>query len=423
MNYPETITYLFQLQRVGIKYTLDNIQQFMAVLDHPHRAWQAIHIAGTNGKGSTAAMIAAILQHAGLRVGLYTSPHLIDFTERIRINGKPIPRRMVMEFVHRYRPLIETIQPSFFEVATAMAFWYFARESVDLAVIETGMGGRLDSTNIVHPVLTLITPIDFDHQHYLGNTLAAIASEKAGIIKPGIPCLTIAQPDAVWQVLERTAREREAPFIYLPSISQTTLLQSHLQGNRFHLRINDWKLNDLWLNLAGPHQVQNALLAVGTIQQLGNIINDPENAIRKGLQSVRWWGRLEQVAVSPTIIVDVSHNPAGFRTTLQFLKQQFPEKPLAAIVALQEDKNFQEIGKFVARVVDKTIVTRFHHPKALKPEVLLQAIHNHGGNATIFPNLSRAIHEIHRNHGIQHVWIIIGSHYLAGEAYKILQKS
>ncbi|NOX37993.1 MAG: bifunctional folylpolyglutamate synthase/dihydrofolate synthase [Calditrichaeota bacterium] len=423
MNYPETIAYLFQLQRVGIKYTLDNIQQFMAALDYPHRSWRAIHIAGTNGKGSTAAMLASILKQAGLRVGLYTSPHLIDFTERIRINGQPIPKRVVVEFVQRYRSLIETIQPSFFEVATALAFWYFAREAVDLAVIETGMGGRLDSTNIVHPLLTLITPIDLDHQHYLGHTLEAIAAEKAGIIKPDIPCLTVTQPEAARRVLEQTAQKRGAPFIYLPSISRTTLLQSNLQGNRFHLTLNDWQLNDLWLNLAGPHQIQNALLAVGTIQQLGNIISDPETAIRKGLQSVRWWGRLEQVATSPIVIVDVSHNPAGFRTTLQFLKQQFPQTPLAAIIALQEDKNFQEIGKFVAKTVDKTIVTRFQHPKALKPEVLLQVIRNHGGSATIFPNLSQAIHEIHRNHGIQYVWIIIGSHYLAGEAYKILQMS
>ncbi len=423
MNYSETIQYLYRLQRAGIKYTLDNIRHLMEALEHPHTRWPAIHIAGTNGKGSTAAMIASILKTTRLKVGLYTSPHLLDFTERIRINGRPIPRKRVVEFIRQMRPAIERIRPSFFEAATAMAFWYFARERVDLAIIETGMGGRLDSTNIVEPRVTVITSIDRDHQHYLGHTLEEIAREKAGIIKPGVPCLIYHQPRPALKVIQQTAHQRGAPLVHLKTCSRVLLHQSRLNGSCFDLQVHRWTWQNLFLNLPGPHQIHNAILAVGTIWELRNIISDSRTAVARGLTNVRWWGRLEQVQTSPVVIVDVSHNPAGFRTTLEFLNQQFPEKPIAAIVALQEDKNFQEIGKLLSQYVDKTIVTRFPHPKALEPERLGRTIGNHGGSAIIFPDLTNAFQEIHRKDGTQYVWIIIGSHYLAGEAYKILQMS
>jgi len=187
-EYQRTTSYLFKLERFGIKLGLDNINSLLDFLDHPHRKWQSIHIAGTNGKGSTAAMLESVFIDAGLKVGLYTSPHLVDFTERIRINRIPITKKDVIEFTNRMKPVIESIAPSFFEVATAMAFWYFDKENVDLAIVEVGMGGRLDSTNVIYPVATIINSIGYDHQYYLGRTIREIAREKAGILKKNVPC-------------------------------------------------------------------------------------------------------------------------------------------------------------------------------------------------------------------------------------------
>ena len=210
--YQETLNFLFGLQRVGIKLGLENIRTLLNAIDNPQLNYPTIHLAGTNGKGSTAAMLTAILRESGYRVAQYTSPHLIDFSERIQVNGQPIPESEVVQFTRQIRPLVEKIQSSFFEVTTALAFWYFAKQQPDIAIIETGLGGRLDATNTLQPLLTLITPIDFDHQIFLGNTIRQIAAEKAGIIKSGVPCLTNNCVPEVLDVLKTTCTERGASF-------------------------------------------------------------------------------------------------------------------------------------------------------------------------------------------------------------------
>jgi dihydrofolate synthase/folylpolyglutamate synthase len=343
-EYQKTVEYLFRLHRVGVKLGLDNIRALLDAVDNPQDRWPAIHIAGTNGKGSTAAMLESILISAGYSVGLYTSPHLIDFTERMRINRRVISKEEVVVFTERLIPLIEEIQPSFFEVTTTLAFWYFAKQNVDIAVIETGMGGRLDSTNVVHPLASVITPVDFDHQDYLGHTLETIAAEKGGIIKKGIPCITNNRHPAVLKILSQICAEKETPLINVYDDVVYQNLSSDLNGNRFSLSLNGQNWENLYTNLPGEYQLENVLLTIGTIQQLKHTITVPHQAVIEGLTSIHWKGRLHRISLEPNIIIDVSHNPAGIERTLAFIHRFFDKEKINVITFLQEDKDFSKIG-------------------------------------------------------------------------------
>ena len=422
-SYRHTLQYLYSLQRVGIKYTLDNIRYFMDKLGHPEKSWPAIHIAGTNGKGSTAAILSAILREAGIKVGLYTSPHLIDFTERIRISGKPIPKQLVIEFTQWAKPWIEQIQPSFFEVTTAMAFWYFQQEKVDLAVIEAGMGGRLDSTNIVHPLISVITRIGLDHQKYLGENLTSIAKEKAGILKSGVPCILYCSSDTVLRIIRHVAKKRQAPLINLFPLTRIQLNQISLDQMRFEIAFSSFSLKNLITNLVGHYQLENLALALGTIWQLQNIMNIPEKAIRHGLRKVVWPGRLEKVHSNPILLIDVSHNPQGFQTTFLSLRKLFPEKKFVVLTALQEDKDILQIGKIVAANADKSIVTSVANGRMANPKYFAQSIHKAGGKAFVETHTEKAFWKMWNFLTPNHVGIVIGSHYLAGAIYRILQLS
>lgn len=419
-EYKRTTDYLFKLHRIGIKLGLDNIRILLNAVGNPQDKWPAIHLAGTNGKGSTAAMLESILINAGYKVGLYTSPHLIDFTERIRINRQVIPREDVVCFTQKLVPLIEKFQPSFFEVTTALAFWYFARQKVDIAVIETGMGGRLDSTNVVHPLITAITPVDYDHQYYLGNTLEQIAAEKGGIIKEGISCFTNNRNPAVLAILSKICAEREAKFINVFDNGSFRAIASDLQRTRFSLSINGRFYENLEVNLPGEYQLENVLLAMGTIDRLQHTIDIPENAIFEGLKSVHWPGRLHWISSKPNIIIDVSHNPAGFEKTLSFIGQFFSKNKINVITFLQEDKDFQKIGDLLINSSWKIFVVDLKSGKPLNPQTLLEYILNKGGNAKILDSFEQAKESIYRSIDRDDLWLITGSHYLAGEAYQHL---
>lgn len=419
-EYKRTTDYLFKLHRIGIKLGLDNIRTLLNAVGNPQEKWPAIHLAGTNGKGSTAAMLESILINAGYKVGLYTSPHLIDFTERIRINLQVIPQEDVVYFTQKLIPLIEKIQPSFFEVTTALAFWYFARQNVDIAVIETGMGGRLDSTNVIHPLVTAITPVDYDHQYYLGNTIEQIAAEKGGIIKNGIPCITNNRNPAVLTILSEICAEKGAEFINVLDNGSFLAFNSGLQGTRFSLSINNRFFENLEVNLPGEYQLENVLLAMGTIDRLQHKIPVPENAIIEGLKSVHWPGRLHWISSEPNIIVDVSHNPAGFDKTLAFIGQFFLKNKINVITFLQEDKDFQKIGDLLVNSSHKIFVVNLKSGKPLNPQILLEYILNKGGHVKILDSFEQAKETIYRSIDRDELWLIIGSHYLAGEAYQQL---
>ncbi|MFC2099128.1 bifunctional folylpolyglutamate synthase/dihydrofolate synthase [Bacteroidota bacterium] len=331
MNYKEAISFLFSslpmYQRVGqvaYKSNLNNTLALDEYFDHPHWDFRSIHVAGTNGKGSVAHMLSAVLQTAGYKVGLYTSPHLKDFRERIRVNGEMIPEERVSGFVDDHREIIDKIQPSFFEMTVAMAFDHFRNEKVDIAVVEVGMGGRLDSTNIISPILSVITNIGMDHSQFLGDTLYQIAGEKAGIIKPGIPLVVGQKQDEVSMVFTRRVKELNGNLYFadqefnveysLGSATNRQIMQVYREGEPLY--------NSLEIDLMGLYQQKNIPAVLKVLDLLGkNEITVTEQHLRKGLSNVvaltGLRGRWEILSQNPLVISDTAHNPEGMKEVIR----------------------------------------------------------------------------------------------------------
>lgn len=417
-NYQQIIDYLFALQRFGIKLTLENITALLQQLDNPQNKWPSIHIAGTNGKGSTAAILESILMQAGYKVGLYTSPHLIDFRERIRINRNHIPQEDVINFTIRMKDLIERITPSFFEAATAMAFWYFAKEEIDIGIIEVGLGGRLDSTNVVTPMISIVTNVDIDHQKYLGNTIQEIAAEKAGIIKSGIPCITNNRNERVVEILSKECLSKNSELIKVNGLSEYRIISKDFESTNFNLKIGANIYNELHLNLPGDHQIENAILAIGTLKCLKGKWKISQKDISTGLRDVIWRGRINLISREPFIIIDVSHNTSGFEKTLSFLNNFFPKERLKVITALQEDKDFEKIGDLLSYYSENVYLVDLKLGKPLPASKLADVLNQKKVNSKIINSIGEIEPEIHQLEQKDTLWLIIGSHYLAGEAYQ-----
>lgn len=325
LDYQQSIQYLYSqlpmFQQQGasaFNYKLDKTRAICRQLSNPQEHFPAIHIAGTNGKGSVSHMMAAMLQAAGYQVGLYTSPHLKDFRERIRVKGEMIPEEAVVSFVEKGQKLLQSIRPSFFEYSFAMAINWFAKQEVDIAVVETGMGGRLDSTNVVNPVLTIITNIGWDHQQYLGNTLQDIAGEKAGIIKAGIPLVVGEYQEAVAGVFETTCKEKGAPIRY----AEKEFSAERKEAPPFCIKADIYKNNrlrypDLLADLGGSYQLKNIITALCAMEQILETLLVPEVAIREGLEKVVSLtgirGRWEKLGENPLVVCDTGHNENGIQ--------------------------------------------------------------------------------------------------------------
>jgi dihydrofolate synthase/folylpolyglutamate synthase len=357
MTYEETLDYLYAqlpaFQRVGAAaYRADllNIEQLCAALGNPQQGFRSIHIGGTNGKGSTAHMLAAILQAAGYRVGLYTSPHLKDFRERIRLNGQVISAAAVVDFVAKTQPLVETLKPSFFELTVAMAFEYFAQQAVDVAVIEVGMGGRLDATNVITPDLSLITNISLDHQQFLGDTLPKIAAEKAGIIKKNIPVVLSQTQAETLPVFEAKAQEAQAPLWRADAAYRVEATSAFDSQGRRCFRV--WKnelpyYSELWLGLGGNYQTYNlagVLQALDCLRSVGYQLS--EEALQQGLAEVinltGLKGRWQILSQKPLTICDTAHNEAGLKEVLNALAQ-IPRQELHIVLGVVADKDLSQV--------------------------------------------------------------------------------
>ncbi len=307
-EFDSLLDYLYNLQRLGIKVGLSHTRELLGRCSNPQDHFQSIHVAGTNGKGSTCAMTDSILMESGLKVGLYSSPHLIRFNERIRVNGEPITDDEIVTFVDQYKNDIDTIESTFFETTTAMAFDHFRNHRVDVAIIETGLGGRLDSTNVLKPVLTAITPISMDHRDILGDNILAIANEKAGIIKRNTPVLISNQDMDVEALLIKTAESQNAP---ITTVTFSDDIQSDKSGTAF-----DIDGEEFITPLLGQHQAVNAALAVSIAKTFNpKLFHD---IIQKGLTNTQWPGRLQVMSTSPTIFYDVAHNAEGIAIQDQF---------------------------------------------------------------------------------------------------------
>lgn len=397
MTYEETTEYLFNcaplFQQVGssaYKEGLENSFLLDAHFEHPHRNYRTIHIAGTNGKGSTSHTIAAILQAAGYKVGLYTSPHLIDFRERIRVNGKPVSKQFVIDFVEKERSFFEPLHPSFFELTTAMAFLYFAQEKVDVAIIEVGLGGRLDCTNIITPDACIITNISPDHTQFLGNTLAKIASEKAGIIKKNIPVIIGETTSETKEVFTRKATIEEAPIIFAEE-------EQHLQNAQPHeggITYTTAKYGIIEAELSGSYQIKNTntiLAALRILKQKGYNISD-EN-IKKGFSNVTastgLMGRWQKIGEKPAIVCDAGHNIGGIRYIVEQLSQQKCHT-MRIIFGMVNDKDISSVLAMMPRNATYYF-TQASVKRALEAEELASKALEYSLKGSCYPTVAAAL--------------------------------
>ncbi|MBM3316946.1 MAG: bifunctional folylpolyglutamate synthase/dihydrofolate synthase [Candidatus Eisenbacteria bacterium] len=369
MTYAQATDFLFRLEHGSVKLGLERIEAAVAARGHPERRYRTVHVAGTNGKGSTCALLAAILERAGERTGLYTSPHLTDFCERIRIGGRLLPRAEAAGLTRELRPLILDLKLSYFEAATLLAFEAFARRGVTCAVIEVGMGGRLDATNVVRPELTVVTGIDWDHRQALGSTLTAIAGEKAGIMKPGVPLLHGPCRAAVAEVFRRRGREVGAPVMPLRGRLSGWSARPLPSGTRIDWRRADGSRGEYRIGLRGAHQAQNALLAAEAARLLARRGRPvPEAAIGEGLALGRWPGRCELLAPSgrrPAVVLDVAHNRQGARALREAWEGWFSAlPPPALIVGMLGDKDHEAFLRELRPLAPEALLVPLDSPRA-----------------------------------------------------------
>ncbi len=348
-------------------FNLDRMRALMAELGNPEAQYPIIHVAGTKGKGSVSALAASALQAAGYKTGLYTSPHLQDYAERIQVDGQPIPHADLAVLVEEIKPAVARVPYlTTFEITTALGFLYFARQDCDAAVIEVGLGGRLDATNIVTPRVSVITSLSLDHTLVLGDTLAQIAGEKAGIIKPGVPVVSSPQKDEALVVLQKIADENNCAFTLVGRDVKFEPLSHSIDGQTLQLSPFNLQPLKLTIPLLGEHQVQNAAVAYAALKASGLEITD--EAIQKGFATAKWRGRFEIARREPPLIFESAHNQDSFARMYQTLETYFPGKQVYLILGASEDKNLAGMFAEMKPKIKKLIVTRADHPRALEPE-------------------------------------------------------
>ncbi len=425
MSYSDTIQYLYNLQKYGIKFGLENILSMMSCLGNPHKSFKVIHVAGTNGKGSTSAMIAQILGKTGFRVGLYSSPHLVSFTERIRVNGEKISEEDVIRLTGFIRDKIlkdiSQLSPTFFEVVTSMAFYYFKERAVDWAVVEVGMGGRLDATNVVEPEATVITNVSLDHMEFLGNSIKEIAHEKAGIIKDSVPVISAVENSDALSVIEDRCREKGCDLSlygrdfkgFLKEMDASNILFDY-SGSRDYL--------DIHLSLSGIHQLYNSCIAIKVSEILKEKgVRIDESSIRDALSGLQWEGRLERLSDRPLIYLDSAHNPAAALCLSETLKELLPDyKNLILVLGIMKDKDIKGVMMPLLPMCKEAIFTRPDYERAAEPEHLYEIARGLGFSGHVRNRLNDAIDMAMSLWNDGDVILVTGSFYTTGEVKQIL---
>lgn len=447
-EYEDSIAYLYGLQKYGIKLGLENTMRLLSLLNDPQNSFRSIHIAGTNGKGSTAAMIASILRAAGFRVGLFTSPHLVSFTERIKVDDVEIREAEVVELTREIRNIIldgqpspaavqemdrttigaqQSFLPTFFEFVTALGFLYFKRKGVEWAVVETGMGGRLDATNILIPAASVITNISYDHSEFLGQTLREISGEKAGIIKKGVPVVSSVQDAEVIEVITKKAMEMESSLHVYGKDFRSHPNNIDMRGITFSYEGKE-RMNDLHISLTGSHQVENASVAIRAIEvgmEKGTV---PSYAVRKGLAHAQWPGRLELIeneGRTYDYLIDGAHNPSASKALADSLKKYFSPfyAKIVLIMGIMADKDMEGMMKPLLPLASEVIFTAPEYERAASPARLAEYAKVQGFSSRV-KNSVKASMELARGlagKGSQKTLIVItGSFYTIGEAKSAL---
>lgn len=427
MTYKDTIQYLYDstplFQHIGAgayKEGLTTTHKLDDHFGHPHRLYKTIHVAGTNGKGSCSHTLAAIFQSAGYRVGLYTSPHLLDFRERIRINGEMIPEQFVIDFVEKERSFFEPLHPSFFELATAMAFKYFADENVDIAIVEVGLGGRLDCTNIIQPELSIITNISFDHTQFLGDTLAKIAYEKAGIMKKGVPVIIGEVTSETREVFEQQSKKVECPIIFAedyPIILNAIPNPTENFGLNYTLRQGFLNTTTLYGELGGEYQAKNTNTLLHAIRQLiynGIRLNDEH--IRQGFAQVTsltgLLGRWQKIKDKPLVLCDTGHNTGGIKYVSKQL--QSLDKPLHIVIGMVNDKDINGVLDLLPRYASYYF-TQASVKRALPADQLREMGKNHNLTGNAYPNVAEAFDSALKNAKEDDVVFVGGSNFIVAD--------
>jgi len=423
------IRYLYSLQERGMKFGLANVRHLLAEVGNPQKNFRSIHVAGTNGKGSTCAFLASILMECGCSTGLYTSPHLVQFNERIRIDGRAIRDRTLASYVTRLRPMIEETGATFFEATTCIAFLHFAECGVDIAVIEAGLGGRLDATNVLTPMLSIITNVDLDHTEILGTTLQAIAKEKGGIIKQDVPCITGSKDRRVLNTLSRIAESRSAPLYRPEEILRSRCLTLKrgacvvsFSGKRVHAR-------NASLGLFGVHQYRNSLIATSAIDLLlwrhpRSIPGYSSVALRRGLRLVSAnsgiRGRFEILRRDKRVILDVAHNPGAAQTLIQAIKDIFQEK-IVLVFGVMKDKDYSSMLGSLLSAASHVVAVRPRTERSLPAKMLRKELKRQGIVPYRGGTPARGLNIALRLAGRKGRVLVTGSHYVVGETIKAIE--
>ena len=395
MTYPEAIHWLYELRLFGSKLGLDNPRQLAAHTGNPQDQLNIIHVAGTNGKGSVCAMLESIYRHAGYKTGLFTSPHLVSFRERIQINRKLVVEENVVRLTECMQALLRHFPanqpPTFFEVITVMALEQFAREKCDVVILETGLGGRLDATNIVTPIASVITSIALDHQQHLGETVAEIAAEKAGIIKPRVPVFSAAHQPEINEIIRRVAAQNKSQLEFVETEADTCLL--------------------------GKHQRQNAALAQATVRALQDIFPVDDQCITDGLANVHWAGRTQCYEKNnQRLLIDTAHNPASAEALRDVLQENFAGQRPLLLIGMLADKNWKSFMAIIARAVDRVVCIPVSSERTLPPSQLAEECRRHCAQVIEGESLSKGLESVKDDSFV----VITGSIYLVGEVLEVL---
>jgi dihydrofolate synthase/folylpolyglutamate synthase len=416
MNYRQCLNYLYGLQKFGIKLGLVSTAKLLNYLGNPHFKFSSIHIAGTNAKGSVCAMLESILCQAGYRTGLYTSPHLVSFSERVRICGKELEPEFVADFVNQLKPRIERDQYTFFEVTTALALLYFAEQRVDVAVAETGLGGRLDSTNLIHPEVVGITNIALEHTEILGKSLQKIAKEKGGIIKSKVPTVLGIGNSVALKHIRRICQYEHSKLISVRQSSNWRVHELSLKGCRFSAEVGGEDYSQLFVNLAGRHQVSNAVMVLNVAELLRKKgCNLPFSAIAKGLRSVSWPARFQVYRRRPRVILDVAHNPSSAEALIQTFADLLPDSRVRFIFGVMSDKDYYQMLETLSPRAENFIFVRPKIDRAEAFSKLREVAKRLDLNYSFAPSVAQAYQESLGNASVDDVICITGSHYTVGE--------
>jgi dihydrofolate synthase/folylpolyglutamate synthase len=428
LSYRQATEWLFNQKRSGRKRELKNVQHLLRQIDDPEKRFRSIHVTGTNGKGSTTAMVASILKTAGYRVGMFTSPHLSNFSERIVVNGEQIPAEEVVRIIEEITPLVDRMSRdpelghlSFFEIATCIALKYFREREVDFAVLEAGMGGRVDATNVVHALISVITNVSLEHTETLGKTVLEIAREKAGIIKEGGVLITATEDDDVFSLFKEICDEKRAKIFRVGSDIRFRKLRSNLEGQTFQLNGLVNRFDELVIPLLGDHQLLNAASAVGAVEALSFYdISIPLKAIMEGLRAVRWPGRLEIMQRQPLVVVDCAKDAEGARALKETLLKDFVYDKLTMVVSISSDKNIAAMIAQLAEAASQFIITSHSvMGRAADPVRIAEEVEMHSKPYEIVTDVKSAVRRALELASSNDMVCVTGSVFLAGEAREL----